>query len=140
MKKPLGELYSGGPELGMEETTEHEIEQITEKAKELLHYLEVADNRVSTLHEILKKYEDDLRLIKEKLEAMPLKMRLAAEGNGIGLEKTAENFSILQAFSKEIEEKIIKTVGIIKGYEGKIKELELELKKESWKNPKIGQA
>ncbi|MBI2099021.1 hypothetical protein HYT45_01235 [Candidatus Uhrbacteria bacterium] len=140
MKKPLGELYSGEADKSLESELSAEPEQMTEKAKELLRLLQTADNRVHTLHEILKKYEDDLRLIKGKLSAMPLKMRLAAEGQGINLETTAEEFSLLQNFAEEIEQKIVKTIGHIKGYEGKIKEMEMELEKESRKNPNIGQA
>lgn len=138
--KPLGELYSGGPERSVKAELEARPEEITEKAKELRQYIETSRERINSLYKTLQELADDLQLIKDKAAAMPLKMRLAAESGGSDLEETAEEFSLCQKLSKEIEQGIKGIMEIIKGYERNIKELEIKLEQEAWADPRTGQA
>lgn len=138
--KPLGELYSGGPERSINAELEARPEEITEKARELVQYLETAHARVDKMFKTLQEFSEDLQLLKDKIAAMPLKMRLAAEQSGLDLEKTAEEFSLLQRLSEEKKQGIKDIMRIIKGYGETIKELEIKLEKEAWKDPRTGQA
>lgn len=140
MKKPLGELYSGGPKRDVKAELETRPEEITEKARELRQYLETARERVNFLYKTLQELTDNLQLLKNKMGAMPLKIRLAAENIDLNLEKTAEEFSRFQKLSEEIEQGVKKIMIIIKGYEETIKELEIKLEKEAWVDPRTGQA
>lgn len=138
--KPLGELYSGGPERSVEAELEARPEEITEKAKELRQYIETGRKRVYELYETLQECTEELRLIQDKITEMPLQMRLAAENSGLDLEKTVEEFTRLQKLSEEIKQKTEKMLVTITGYEEKIKELEIKLEQEAWKDPRNGQA
>lgn len=138
--KPLGELYSGGPERSVEAELEVRPEEITEKAKELKQYIETAHARVNSLYKTLQELTDDLELLKDKTVAMPLTMRLAAKNIGLDLEKTAEEFARYQKLSKEIEQGITEIMRIIKGYEETIKKLETSLEQEARADTRTGQA
>lgn len=137
MKKPLGELYSGGPERSLE--AELKLTPENEEAEKLMQLIEVGRGRIEQMREIVQKYIEDLNLIKEKTEAIPLKMRLAAENNGADLEKMADEFSELQAFPREIEQRMKEAMRVMNSYQEEIKKLELKLS-EAKRHPNIGHA
>lgn len=115
-------------------------EEITEKTKELRQYIETAHTRVDELFKTLQELTEDLQLLKDKMAAMPLKMRLAAEQSGMDLEKIAEEFARHQKLSEELKQRIKDIMRIINGYGETIKKLEAKLEEEAWKDLRTGQA
>lgn len=143
MKKPLGELYSGGPERSLEaELSAKKEKQEPTYVKELRSEVEHANERVKFIHEVLRKLEEDLEIVREKIEAMPLSIQLAVKKGGPEMEKAMADLEMLQNFSKEIEQKMKEKMDIIGGWSNKIKELEEKLVDENWKDgePSVGDA
>lgn len=143
MKKPLGELYSGGPERSLEaELGAKKEKREPTYIKELRSGVEHANERVKFIHEVLRKLEEDLELVRGKIDAMPLTIQLAAKKGGPEMEKAMADLEMLQNFSKEIEQKMKEKMEIIGGWDKKIKELESKLVDESWKDgePSAGDA
>lgn len=143
MKKPLGELYGGGPERSLEaELSAKKEKQEPTYVKELRSEVEHANERVKFIHEVLRKLEEDLEIVREKIEAMPLSIQLAVKNGGPEMEKAMADLEMLQNFSKEIEQKMKEKMDIIGGWSNKIKELEEKLVDENWKDgePSVGDA
>lgn len=143
LEKPLGELYSGGPEKSIEAELNPREEKVPTYIKELRSNIELAAGRVQLIHEALRKLGEDLNLVHEKIDAMPLKLPLAAERGGAETEKALSDLEMLQDFSKEIEAKMKEKMDMIKEWEEKIKKMEEKLVDGSWKDempPSIGEA